>query len=58
MAEDLIRELDQSGRYDSRIVTEVSQAPEFFPAEEYHQDYFAQNPGRGYCQGRASVSWL
>lgn len=49
-AESLIRELDQSGRYDSRIVTEVTPATEFFPAEEYHQDYFAQNPGRGYCQ--------
>ena len=31
------------------IVTEVADAPEFFPAETYHQGYFANNPGQGYC---------
>ena len=31
------------------IVTEVTDAPEFFPAEPYHQSYFAANPGQGYC---------
>lgn len=31
------------------IVTEISPLPEFFRAEEYHQDFFAKNPGQGYC---------
>lgn len=31
------------------IVTELTEAPEFFRAEEYHQDFFAKNPNQGYC---------
>lgn len=31
------------------IVTEVAHLREFFPAEEYHQDFFAKNPNQGYC---------
>nr|WP_260492410.1 peptide-methionine (S)-S-oxide reductase MsrA [Pseudoalteromonas flavipulchra] len=32
-----------------KIVTEVSPAPEFYPAEHYHQDYYTENPNQGYC---------
>jgi peptide-methionine (S)-S-oxide reductase len=32
------------------IVTELRPAPVFWPAEEYHQDYFRKNPNAGYCQ--------
>jgi peptide-methionine (S)-S-oxide reductase len=32
------------------IVTELLELKEFYPAEDYHQDYFAKNPGQGYCQ--------
>jgi len=32
------------------IVTEVSQLPEVYPAEAYHQNYYAQNSTQGYCQ--------
>ena len=32
------------------VVTEVAPAPEFFAAEDYHQDYFNKNPTQGYCQ--------
>jgi len=49
-AEETIRELDASGRYDAPIVTEVAPVPAYYPAERYHQDYFTQNPDRGYCQ--------
>lgn len=49
-AEAVVRELDASGRHGAPIVTEIAPAPEFFVAEAYHQDYFAQNPGKGYCQ--------
>jgi peptide-methionine (S)-S-oxide reductase len=31
------------------IVTEVTELPEFFAAEDYHQDFFAKNPNQGYC---------
>lgn len=34
----------------ARVVTELAPAEEFFPAEAYHQEYFARNPGQGYCQ--------
>jgi peptide-methionine (S)-S-oxide reductase len=31
------------------VVTEIAPLPPFYPAEEYHQDYYARNPGQGYC---------
>ena len=31
------------------IVTELSPAPTFYPAEDYHQNFFARNPTQGYC---------
>jgi len=31
------------------VVTELSPAPTFYPAEDYHQNYFAKNPAQGYC---------
>ncbi|TSH75983.1 peptide-methionine (S)-S-oxide reductase MsrA [Acinetobacter sp. RF15A] len=31
------------------IVTELSPAPTFYPAEDYHQNFFARNPNQGYC---------
>lgn len=35
--------------FDAPIVTELTSSPEFFVAEEYHQDYFTQHPTQGYC---------
>ena len=49
LAEQYIRELDASGALAAPIVTEVTAASTFYPAEEYHRDYFTQNPGQGYC---------
>ncbi len=31
------------------VVTTIEPATQFYPAEEYHQDFFAKNPGQGYC---------
>jgi peptide-methionine (S)-S-oxide reductase len=36
-------------QYDQPIVTEVSPLPKFYVAEDYHQDYFRNNPNQGYC---------
>lgn len=35
--------------WDDAIVTELAPLDEFYPAEDYHQDYFNKNPGNGYC---------
>ena len=35
--------------WDDPIVTEIALLPKFWPAEDYHQDYFAKNPSQGYC---------
>jgi methionine-S-sulfoxide reductase len=37
-----------NGRYPDEIVTEIAPLQEFYPAEDYHQDYLEKNPG-GYC---------
>ncbi|MFA5944761.1 MAG: peptide-methionine (S)-S-oxide reductase MsrA [Candidatus Thermoplasmatota archaeon] len=50
VARALIAELDREKVWDDPIVTEVKPAPEFYPAEDYHQEYYARNPGQGYCQ--------
>lgn len=35
--------------FDDPIVTEISPLPKYYPAEDYHQDYFKNNPNQGYC---------
>jgi peptide methionine sulfoxide reductase msrA/msrB len=41
--------LKQSGRFTKKIVTEIQPASDFYPAEEYHQDYFIKHPDRAAC---------
>ena len=36
--------------FSDKIVTEVSELPEVYPAEQYHQNYYNQNSSQGYCQ--------
>lgn len=45
-AEHVIQTLEEEGL---NIVTELSPVPTFYPAEEYHQNFFASNPSQGYC---------
>lgn len=35
--------------WDGGLVTEITDFTVFYPAEEYHQDFFAKNPTQGYC---------
>lgn len=48
-AEQVIAELTAAGILSNPIVTELTAAPTFYPAEDYHQDYFANNPYQPYC---------
>lgn len=50
IAAEVIQRLDAAGAFPGKIVTEVTKATTFYPAEDYHQDYFANNPGQGYCR--------
>ncbi|WP_220466417.1 peptide-methionine (S)-S-oxide reductase MsrA [Dyadobacter psychrotolerans] len=49
LAEEAKTELDKSGAYNKPIVTEITKAVKFYVAEDYHQNYFANNPDQGYC---------
>ena len=48
-AEEAIRQLNTSGAWGAPLVTGLEPFKNFYPAEEYHQDYFARNPEQPYC---------
>ena len=49
-AEALIADLNARKLWRNPIVTQVADAATFYPAEDYHQEYFARNAGQPYCQ--------
>jgi peptide-methionine (S)-S-oxide reductase len=49
VADDLIREMSQDKLFGAPIVTEVLPLADYWPAEDYHQDFFERNPYQGYC---------
>ena len=49
VAQDLIDELTKDNAFGKPIVTEVKALDNYWPAEEYHQDFFERNPNQGYC---------
>lgn len=49
-AEGMIRELTEERAYKGPIVTQVEPLRAFYPAEDYHKEYYRRNPGQGYCQ--------
>jgi peptide-methionine (S)-S-oxide reductase len=49
-AEDYIKKLAESGKYSQPIVTEIAPLEKFYPAEEYHKDYYAKHPEEAYAE--------
>ena len=54
IADKVIERLNVARVFPQRIVTEVTEASTFYPAEDYHQDYFENNPFQPYCQAAVS----
>ena len=52
--ENMIAHLNASGIWTTPIVTQVNQAETFYPAEDYHQYYYANNPTQPYCMAVAA----
>jgi peptide-methionine (S)-S-oxide reductase len=50
-ARQFIADLGAQGLYKQPIVTEVQPLADYWPAEDYHQNYFERNPYQGYCMG-------
>jgi peptide-methionine (S)-S-oxide reductase len=50
VAQETIARIGAAGIWEAPIVTEVEPLTTFYPAEAYHQDYFANNPQQPYCQ--------
>lgn len=49
-AKEIIAALNKEHIYDSPVVTEVTALDKFYKAEDYHQNYYEQNPEQGYCR--------
>jgi peptide methionine sulfoxide reductase msrA/msrB len=62
VAEASRQRLDNSGKYDKKIVTPIKEFTSFYPAEDYHQDFYKKNPARYYSYKKGSgrsdfISW-
>ena len=50
IAREVIAELEKAKVWDAPIVTEITPFEAFYPAEEYHREYFERNPEQPYCR--------
>ncbi len=50
IAEELIAKLDKAHLWKKPIVTQIAPLDKFYPAEDYHQEYFSRHPEQAYCQ--------
>ena len=41
--------LNEEKAFNGPVVTEISEYSTFYPAEDYHQNYYNENPNQGYC---------
>ena len=48
-AQNFINLLNTQNIYGKKVVTKISEAPVFYPAEDYHQNYYNRNKNQGYC---------
>jgi len=49
-ADDVVRKLEAEHVFDDPIVTEIVPLTTFYPAEEYHREYYRRNPNQPYCR--------
>jgi len=49
-AEEVVRELEAEHVFDDPIVTRIEPLQAFYPAEEYHREYYRRNPNQPYCR--------
>ena len=54
VAKEVMSDMVDSGIYSRPLVTEVLPCTNYWPAEDYHQDFFARNPDQGYCMAVAA----
>ena len=50
ISEDFIKELDNSSNEGKPVVTEVKKLEKFYPAEDYHKNYYENHKNQSYCQ--------
>ncbi|NLA23502.1 MAG: peptide-methionine (S)-S-oxide reductase MsrA [Bacteroidales bacterium] len=50
IAKQIIEDLNNLDKFKEEIVTELFELPVFYPAEDYHKNYYENNPNEGYCQ--------
>ena len=50
VAKELIEDLDKARIWDKPIITQIVPLDTFYPAEDYHQEYYSLNPEQGYCR--------
>lgn len=50
IAVETVADFDRERVWDRPIVTDISAAQTFYPAEDYHQEYYVNNPDQGYCR--------
>ena len=50
IAVEAVADFDRERVWDRPIVTQISAAQTFYPAEDYHQEYYVNNPDQGYCR--------
>ncbi|MEJ7610428.1 MAG: peptide-methionine (S)-S-oxide reductase MsrA [Ferruginibacter sp.] len=53
-----IKKINDSKKYKTKVVTEVTPFTKFYPAESYHQEYIYNNPGNGYVQNVSIPDYL
>ncbi|MEZ4195649.1 MAG: peptide-methionine (S)-S-oxide reductase [Candidatus Paceibacterota bacterium] len=58
VAEEMIEIVDESGRWEDRVVTTLEPFERFWPAEDYHQDYLEKHPGGYTCHAIYFDSYL